>query len=417
MEKKTKKIIVWTVIGVILLAIISFGLYFFFVNKDKAQEPDKPSVTIPLPSPSDAMTTTINFETTNQSIARAVQFDVGQADCGLVQISKDNKFETTDDNFDILVDIGVENKSSNDVKKALCDKIYNEFVRDVDLIVFSHMHFDHIGAASYFLNDNRFTFKHTTALFNWSELRYTAANSKLTSTTKTLMKTLETKKIQLADSNYWANLDAPNNKIIDFGNDNYFSVLGGTNVQIKNNPNAWSVVNKFNWKNQSILYTGDLAGNLSKQGIPIDIPSKHYPELDSDILKAPHHGSATENSNGIEFLNKVTPKEVWISAGNSDQYTLPDGAALNNYSKVGVSDVNVKGTEKFGNTKSVEQIKQGLMKDKPSLTDADAQKQAQKIFDAWKGCNAWVKAHPTANNNNNGYGDIKCDLNTISFKR
>lgn len=382
-KKKTKNIL-WSVISffvVILLVIVSFFIYFSLNQKKQESNNFIP--------PSSSITKTINFETTNQSKARAIQFDVGQADCGLVQVSKDNKFETTNDNFNILVDIGVENGSSNDTKKQLCNKIYSDFVRNVDLIVFSHMHFDHIGAASYFLNDNRFTFKNTTALFNWAELEFTANNSELTATTKTLMKNLENKNIQLANSDYWANLDFPNNKIVDFGNNNYFSVLGGIDVQIKDNPNAWSVINKFNWNNQSILYTGDLAGTSGSTGwkdeekfIPKDIPKKHYAELDCDILKAPHHGSGTESSNNIALLEKVKPNEVWISAGHSDQYTLPDVAPLNNYIKVGVKPENIKGTDYFGNKNSTDPSK-------------------------WKSLNEWLKKYPTANNNNNGYGDIK----------
>ncbi len=421
--KNKKKIVIWTIIGVVLLALITFGLYYVFVVMKKEEKPTSTGRTDP-----------IAFKTTEQSVARAIQFDVGQADCGLVQVSKDDKFETTNDNFNILVDIGVENGSSNDTKKQLCDKIYDKFVRNVDLIVFSHMHFDHIGAASYFLKDNRFTFKNTTALFNWAELRFTANSSKgLTATTKTLMKDLENKKIELADSDYWARLESPSNRIVDFGNNNYFSVLGGIDVQIKNNPNAWSVVNRMQWTKKSILYTGDLAGELSKQGIAIDIPDIHYPELDCDILKAPHHGSATEKSNGLDFIKAVSPEQVWVSVGHSDSYTLPDTGALKNYIAGGVAPENIWGTEQFGifPKRTQQQIEAELLKNyteqnnnkkpadrKPqSEIDKKAKDDAAKIFNGWAPLYEWLEKYPTANNSNKGYGDIKYDFNTTSFTR
>ncbi len=382
--KKTGRIIL--ICSIILMggALVGVGAYFLLKNKDNKTEQTPPAIVNPidpLPNTNPTTNSSIKFETDANSIARAIQFDVGQADCGLVQVSRDEHFSTTDDNFNILIDVGVENNAKDIEKKALCNNLFDNFVRNVDLIVFSHMHFDHIGAGSTLLSDNRFTFNNTTALFNWAELRYTANTSKgLTATTKKLMNDLKTKNIALADSNVWANYDAPNNRIVDFGNDNYFSVVGGTDVQI-NNPNAWSVVNKFNWNNQSILYTGDLAGTLDKtSNIPIDIPKKHYDELNCDILKAPHHGSATENSNGLDFIKKVSPNQVWISVGHSIKYTLPDVTALNNYLNAGVTPENIWGTEYFGDPTSSNE--------------------------KWKPLNDWVIEHPTANNNNKGYGDI-----------
>lgn len=417
MEAKTKKIIIWTCVGVLVAAGIGVGAYFIIKEMNK-----------PKPQPStDGYATPIVQQTESTSKARIIQYDVGQADCALVQVSKDDKFETKQDNFNILVDVGVENGAKNEVKKALCDKIYNDFVSNIDLIVFSHMHFDHIAAASTLLNDSRFTFTNTVALFNWAELRYTAANSSkgLTTTTKTLIKNLEDKKIQLADSNYWAAQDAPNNRIVDFGNGNYFSVLGGTDVQIKNNPNAWSVVNRFNWNNQSVLYTGDLAGTLDKtSGVALDIPKKHYAELDCDILKAPHHGSATEDSNGLKFVQAVSPSKVLVSVGESDAYTLPDTTALKNYVTAGVKPENIWGTEKFGvfPERTLDQIKAELQTTNPDWTQDKIDKKAQAIFNGWAPLYQWLKDNPSANFNNhngngpdgqplNGHGlDIKIDL-------
>lgn len=56
-------------------------------------------------------------------------------------------------------------------------------------------------------------------------------------------------------------------------------------------------------------------------------------EVQSDVLKSPHHGSLTSSS--PDFLQKIDPHYVVISVGEKNQYGLPAGEVLQRYSEFG----------------------------------------------------------------------------------
>lgn len=64
------------------------------------------------------------------------------------------------------------------------------------------------------------------------------------------------------------------------------------------------------------LFMGDLDQKGELQLI------KRYPKLKADILKAGHHGSKT--SSNPEFIRKISPKAVIISAGRNNRYGHPN---------------------------------------------------------------------------------------------
>jgi len=77
----------------------------------------------------------------------------------------------------------------------------------------------------------------------------------------------------------------------------------------------------------SMLFTGDTEDES------LDFYAKNHPDLlDTDILKASHHGS--NNGYTDEFLNKVTPEKVVISAGVNSTYRHPHEKAVNRYKSV-----------------------------------------------------------------------------------
>lgn len=87
--------------------------------------------------------------------------------------------------------------------------------------------------------------------------------------------------------------------------------------------NDLSVVLRLDYGEASFLFTGDATSRaeLLMLGAGLD--------LDCDVLKAGHHGSASSNS--AAFLRAVTPEIVLISAGRNNFYRHPHPDALERF--------------------------------------------------------------------------------------
>lgn len=109
----------------------------------------------------------------------------------------------------------------------------------------------------------------------------------------------------------------------------YLHVLypGPDDFKIKDN-NDLSIVTKLVYGQTSFLLTGDapkLAENM--------LVSTDGDYLQSDVLKAGHHGSDT--SSGKTFLETVSPKYSVISAGLNNRYGHPKAITIKNLESVG----------------------------------------------------------------------------------
>lgn len=107
--------------------------------------------------------------------------------------------------------------------------------------------------------------------------------------------------------------------------DIYFNILfPDTNNFVKENAlNNNSIACKLCYKNFSMLFTGD----IEKEGENVLL--KEYEktgELQSTILKAPHHGSKTSSTK--DFLNKINPKITLIGVGKNNLYGHPNEEVL-----------------------------------------------------------------------------------------
>lgn len=90
-----------------------------------------------------------------------------------------------------------------------------------------------------------------------------------------------------------------------------------------------SIVVKINYKELSILCTGDISEDVEK--ILTDTYSEEF--LEADILKIAHHGSNTSSS--LEFLKKVKPKISLIGVGKNNKFGHPTEEVIQNLEKVG----------------------------------------------------------------------------------
>jgi len=91
--------------------------------------------------------------------------------------------------------------------------------------------------------------------------------------------------------------------------------------------NNHSLVIKLRFKNIDVL----LAADIEKEG-EYRILSKGY-SLRADILKIPHHGSASSST--PLFLQKVKPSYVILSVGERNIGRLPHPEVLKRYEQLG----------------------------------------------------------------------------------
>jgi competence protein ComEC len=85
---------------------------------------------------------------------------------------------------------------------------------------------------------------------------------------------------------------------------------------------------KLNYGNFSALLTGDMQQTNEQR-----LVSENSTALDTDVVKAGHHGSRTSSSSA--FMNAVTPAVVIISVGAGNVYGHPHQEALDRISAAG----------------------------------------------------------------------------------
>ena len=106
--------------------------------------------------------------------------------------------------------------------------------------------------------------------------------------------------------------------------------------------NDASIVAKLIYGDKSFLLTGDSTKSTEYKLMALD-----ESVLDSDVLKAGHHGSDTSTS--ILFAQAVSPEYAVISAGKNNRYGHPKQSVLDILNKVGAKIVSTAdlGTIKF----------------------------------------------------------------------
>jgi len=96
----------------------------------------------------------------------------------------------------------------------------------------------------------------------------------------------------------------------------------------EHNGNNDSIIIRFSYKEYSILLTGDIEASteyeLLKSGI----------DIQSQMLKVPHHGSRSSSS--IGFIKAVNPKTVIITAGTENRFGHPHEDIVQRYLDLGV---------------------------------------------------------------------------------
>ncbi len=212
--------------------------------------------------------------------------DVGQGDSILI---------TSPSGVQMLIDTG----PNQSVLRAL-GKEMSFFDRDIDIMMITHPDADHVGGSA--------------AVFD----RYSISGvlrTKASSGTH-IFETFEQAVLgEGSDVVY-----AERGMLIDMGESVYVQILFPEEYAVSGG-NGGSIVAKVIYGEVSFLLTGDASISVEEYLIPLEGSL-----LQSDILKLGHHGSRTSTSE--IFLQKVSPEEVVISAGEGNRYGHPHQEVL-----------------------------------------------------------------------------------------
>ena len=208
--------------------------------------------------------------------------DVGQGDSCLIH-GKNNK-------YNILIDTGG-NKYSDIAIKKLIPYFNKEGIKKLDLVIISHLDFDHYGALESLKNNF---------------------------------------KVERVIDNNYENIYY---KDLSFKNLNTF-------YSSNDDENTKSSVLLFNFLGLTFLLTGDAPKEIENKII-------NTYDLDIDVLKVGHHGSNTSTSN--KFIESIKPEVAIISCGKNNIYGHPHSEVINAliYNKVVIFRTDYDGSIKI----------------------------------------------------------------------
>ena len=131
-------------------------------------------------------------------------------------------------------------------------------------------------------------------------------------------------------------------QVINFGDGARLRILFPDRDVSKWETNDASIVAKLEYGGSSFLFTGD--SPISSENILLSLDAEI---LNSDVLKAGHHGSRTSTS--LTFAEVVSPEYAIISAGKNNSYGHPHKEVMNILEKVGARIISTaeEGTIRF----------------------------------------------------------------------
>jgi competence protein ComEC len=223
--------------------------------------------------------TSVSAETTNN--AAVYLWDIGQGDSTLIATDQKN----------ILIDGGPKSESG-----ALLNYLWKANITNLDFIIATHPHEDHIGGLPAVMTSN----------ITVCTVIYNGQNS-TSQIFQQFYNLARSHNLTVADRNQVCILTTTTN----------FTILNPT--QPFNLPdddfNTNSIVLKLQVGNVSFLFTGDARAETEQNMISSGL------NLQSNVLKVAHHGSRTSTSQ--TFLDAVNPKYAVISAGLNNTYGHP----------------------------------------------------------------------------------------------
>ena len=248
--------------------------------------PDEHNVT-PAVSKSD------NSSAVNEKLT-AFFLDVGQGDCCFIELPNG---ET------MLIDAGTAS-SSDYIISFIKDRGYN----DIDYVVASHPHADHIGGMS--------------KIFDAFEIKsmYMTQKTSDSKTYKNMLASIENEGCSVNYIEAGTSINTIANVTAEF--------LSPYRLNFSN-LNDTSAVLRLDYLESSYLFSGD-AEQLAEYEI-----LSFGRNIDADVLKVGHHGSDTSTSDA--YLSAITPNVAVISCGVNNSYGHPHRLTLSKLLNIGAS--------------------------------------------------------------------------------
>ncbi len=231
------------------------------------------------------------FKTEKEGLMKVSFLNVGQGDAMLIQ---------TPSRINVLIDTG----PGQIVTSALDEKL-NFFNKQIDLIISTHAHADHISGVKYVAKKYEIV-NHSSNFLDENSNQVVA-----------LYATLSGNKVN------HVNVEAGDRILIDQKHNIYIDILWPTSEILINDENESSVSTLLVYDEIKFLMTGDLGVKFEDY-----LVDEFREKIDSDVLKLGHHGSKTSSS--LNFINSVKPEYVVVSAGENNKHGHPHKEVLDN---------------------------------------------------------------------------------------
>lgn len=231
--------------------------------------------------------------------AQVYFIDVGQGDSELISLK--------DSGIDILIDAG-----TRSTKQELADYLKELGVDDIDILIGTHPHEDHIGGMAKIIEE-----------FPIGTLYLPETSDEMTPTTKTyesLLDAAESKNVTVRTA-------AAGDVLLEQGNTS-FKVLSPSHTDY-DNLNDYSIVTRLKVGDTAFLFQGDAETPVEEEILDSGA------DVSCDVIKLGHHGSSTSSSRA--YLEAANPSAAVISCGVGNEYGHPHRETMDLLEKLSIT--------------------------------------------------------------------------------
>ena len=231
--------------------------------------------------------------------AQVYFIDVGQGDSELIRLK--------DSGIDILIDAG-----TRSTKQELADYLKELGVDDIDILIGTHPHEDHIGGMAKIIEE-----------FPIGTLYLPETSDEMTPTTKTYESLLDAAE----SKNVTVRTDAAGDVLLEQGNTS-FKVLSPSHTDY-DNLNDYSIVTRLKVGDTAFLFQGDAETPVEEEILDSGA------DVSCDVIKLGHHGSSTSSSRA--YLEAANPSAAVISCGVGNEYGHPHRETMDLLEKLSIT--------------------------------------------------------------------------------